>query len=78
MQTAMLEEQIVHKIGLLDPIQKQTVYSFIDFLLREQPTKPATVQQSSLLQVSVWEEEALASSSLKFRHKQVGEYLAVA
>lgn len=60
MQTAILEEQIVHKIGLLDPIQKQTVYSFIDFLLSGQPTKPATDQQSSLLQVSVWEEEALA------------------
>lgn len=60
MQTAILEEQIVYKIGLLDPIQKQTVYSFIDFLLSEQSVKPSSVQQASLLQVSVWEEEALA------------------
>lgn len=57
MSIAMVEEQIVEKISLLDPIQKKTVYDFVNFLLSQQaqPVQDA----SALLNVSVWEDEAI-------------------
>ena len=57
MSTAMVEEQIVEKISLLDPSQKKTVYDFVNFLLSQQTQTGQDT--SALLNVSVWEEEAI-------------------
>ena len=57
MSTAMVEEQIFEKISLLDPIQKKTVYDFVNFLLSQQTQTGQDT--SALLNVSVWEEEAI-------------------
>lgn len=57
MSTAMVEEQIVEKISLLDPIQKKTVYDFVNFLLSQQTQTDQDA--SALLNVSVWEDEAI-------------------
>ena len=57
MSTATVEEQIFEKISLLDPIQKKTVYDFVNFLLSQQTQTGQDT--SALLNVSVWEEEAI-------------------
>ncbi len=57
MSTTMVEEQIVEKISLLDPIQKKTVYDFVNFLLSQQTQTGQDT--SALLNVSIWEEEAI-------------------
>ena len=57
MSTAMVEEQIFEKISLLDPSQKKTVYDFVNFLLSQQTQTGQDT--SALLNVSVWEEEAI-------------------
>jgi hypothetical protein len=57
-QAAVFEQQIMQKIGQLTPVQKQTVYEFVDFLLSKQAQQPAA-RRAALLQVSVWDEQAI-------------------
>ncbi|GAK48796.1 hypothetical protein U14_00003 [Candidatus Moduliflexus flocculans] len=51
-------QQLSKKCELLDPIQRETVAEFIDFLIvRHQ--KPTSDKKAILLQTSVWDEESL-------------------
>jgi len=57
MPTALLEQQLMEKIGQLSPLQKQTVYDFVDFLLSK--PLPTAMQKSALATISVWDESAI-------------------
>lgn len=58
MQAAILDQEIIEKLGQLTPAQKQTVGEFIDFLLSRQSQQP-DARQAALLDVSVWDEQAI-------------------
>lgn len=58
MPVALFEQQIIYKISKLTPIEKQTVYEFVDFLLNKQARQP-TVRKAALLDISVWDEQAI-------------------
>ena len=49
-------EKIYEKCGLLDPLQRETVSEFIDFLLSKHPVCRHD-KKSLLLQTSVWNNE---------------------
>jgi hypothetical protein len=51
-------QQVYHKLELLDPLQRETVSEFIDFLLSKQPVAPSE-KKAILLQTSVWSEDSL-------------------
>lgn len=59
-QIVTMDQQIVQKVVRLDPIQKQTVSSFIDFLLSRQVESPSA-RKSALLEISVWDDQAIAA-----------------
>ena len=51
-------QQLSQKCELLDPIQRETVAEFVDFLLARHQ-KASADKQAILLRTSVWEEESL-------------------
>ncbi len=57
---AVADAQILQKLKMLNPAQKQSVDDFISFLLsKEWTTAPeSTAPVDALLQVSIWDEEA--------------------
>ncbi len=52
-------QQLSTKFELLDPFQRQTVSTFIDFLLRDRPVVKASDKKAILLRTSVWSEESI-------------------
>ena len=50
--------QLSKKCELLDPIQRETVAEFVDFLLARHQ-KTSSDKKAILLRTSVWEEESL-------------------
>ena len=51
-------QQVYHKLELLDPLQRETVSEFIDFLLSKHPVASSD-KKAILLHTSVWSEESL-------------------
>lgn len=56
MSSAIAEKQIYQKLNLLNPLQRQEVDDFIEFLLRRKPV-PEIDKKQVLLNISVWSEE---------------------
>lgn len=51
-------QQLSQKCELLDPIQRETVAEFVDFLLARHQ-KTSADKKTILLRTTVWEEESL-------------------
>jgi hypothetical protein len=54
----LTQQQLYHKVELLDLQQRETVSEFIDFLLSKRPL-PTPDKKTVLLQTSVWNEESI-------------------
>ncbi len=52
-------QQLSTKFELLDPFQRQTVSTFIDFLLKERPVVQTSDKKAILLRTSVWSDESI-------------------
>lgn len=59
MQNIISDQQLLEKVTLLDQMQKQTVYEFIEFLLSRQPNQPKS-KKKQLLKTSIWSEKEIA------------------
>ena len=73
-------DEIIVKFGLLDPIKRQEILDFLDFLLNKQKKERAGSFKSykeRILQVSVWSEDdisAMQTSSKRLSQWQAPEW----
>jgi hypothetical protein len=54
----LTQQQLYHKVKLLDLRQRETVSEFIDFLLSKRPLATPD-KKTLLLRTSVWDEESI-------------------
>ena len=59
MQPIITREQLWEKIGELDPFQQQSVFAFIDSLLKPK-TPEGKRDKKALLSLSIWTDEDIA------------------
>ncbi len=59
MQNVISDQQLFEQVARLDPMQKQTVYAFIEFLLSKHPVQPKS-KKKQLLKTSIWSDEDIA------------------
>lgn len=73
-------DEIIVKFGLLDPVKRQEILDFLDFLLSKQKKERAEsfkLYKKQILQVSTWSEEDITSmetNSKKLSQWQVPEW----
>lgn len=73
-------DELIIKFGLLDPLRRQEILDFLDFLLSKQQEEKAESFDSyktSILKVSTWSEEdieAMQANSKKMNTWQVPEW----
>ena len=70
-------DEIIVKFGLLDPIKRQEILDFLDFLLNKQKKERVGSFKSykeQILQVSVWSEDDI--SSMQTSSKQLSQWKA--
>jgi hypothetical protein len=57
MESILTTQQLLEKFELLDPLQKNTVYEFMTFLLSKHQVADIHENKDCLLQTSVWTEQ---------------------